>query len=349
MLSAAGHVQKKMPSFPQLERDPLERIWNLLCPTGDFEKRSNASMGSNSDASMGLNLMAQLLHMHESIAQGARLPLHVPIHIRVNYDYRAHCALDLWDRKHERDISRLFSKNRETEAVNITIFLELIIVADDDGLKKLPAIFRSIFSKKGKFDGFRLIQLEDLSNLLATFVYKFLDHYLIDPAAYLLDTMNCFALIIQLAQQKPHQIFEMVISKLSGLAVPTCLALFLMSIIDIDPQWEERTARELYQSFENCYVVPHRDGLTPRRRSARVIVDFICLHDLHKSCLFLEPIYALANLVFPKAEWEDSWNCRRLGRDLYLEVIRQVDKIQQTRKAILACARGCRIDTWRLA
>ena len=89
---------------------------------------------------------------------------------------------------------------------------------------------------KRKFDGFHLLYLKDLLNLLTIMMYKFMELYFIEPESHYFEMTEYFASIFQLAQSKPHYLFRMVILKLSNDAATMCLALALTTIIDENPK-----------------------------------------------------------------------------------------------------------------
>ena len=340
IITAIESCQRKIPVFPPFEHGLILRVWGLLSPTDRFENLMHP-MKPCANASLGINLMAQLSHICEEVVQGSPLPTYVPINVRVLYDVRAQSALNFYQRNRRHDISKLFSKLRERQAVNIAIFLELIMTCDRDGLKTVPDIVQSILEKLGTFDGFRLLELEDLSNLLATYVLTILKLYVKNPGAdYLSNVTEVFVSILRLTHRTTQSIFEMVISKLGGYAVPMCLALFLMSIAEVDSEKAVWTARELYQSFENHYTDVIHDASTISQRSISIgmIVKFLCLHDA-ELCLFLEPMHVLANKVPFGVDWEDIWNIL-YDQKFYVDQCRRLRKVQQNRKAMLTLLRN---------
>ena len=290
-----------------LDRKRIHSIWDLLWPSTSFKNQPRLSEDAIANCKRKpipvVYFLMTFLILYGAATAGKSLPTHIPLHLRVGIDHRAAFPSRVYKR-HFSYTSLLF-KNPSLTAINVAIYLELVISRNTNGLEQASHILEGVIKKKGTFDGFRLLEPDDLSNLLVTFIEQFLKCYGTDyQTDQYYKAINFFKTICSLSRQVPDRLFKDTVSKFNGLEVPLCFALFLDGLSG-DDEW---MACQLYKSLEHRYTnLCDRQHGSAKSKAIGMIVTFLSLPFVRRYPFFAS-IHHLMLLLKLTDEWEYTWH-----------------------------------------
>jgi len=150
--------------------------------------------------------------------------------IRVAYDQSAQNAYRIYDKvlkKHISSAEALLCTYEKLQRACVLVAL-LKIVLSKGQIEDARSIVNELLEDQSEIDSFRLVEIDDISNLLATFVRSF-PHMerarLVKNDVH--NALEFVQLVIDFSELKTCRLFNVIIARLEELQMPLCLKIFL--------------------------------------------------------------------------------------------------------------------------
>ncbi len=288
------------------EKNYAASAWNLI----------RAGQGAIKCRHTSVKLLEYFLHLVEAATLGQRTPCHIPIQIRVQYDQKSATAHGKFYKNYKVGVAQTFTRisNKLDQGETFVPFLELVLEhwGAPEALKNIHELIRA----QTKFTGFRLVEVEQVANLLATLVRIFRTRIFgksgTDPSA----AVNLFRLVVEMAEKNMLELFHSVVTKLEGIEVPLCFGFFLHArevLLDANEERYVSTTKELFGCLEAHYATVHSTS----HANSRVFMPFwsvvaLLRTDCSSERPFLVSVHRCMDVV-DKEQWKSAW--RDFGRE----------------------------------
>jgi len=168
-----------------------------------------------------------------------------------------------------------------------------MIASETDGLRKAVATLQDMIKSFGKFEGFSILGMKDMSLLLATIVSR---------------TLVCYQDRSLLSFSRDAvELFRIVLA-LNGLEEPMCLALWLESIYIPDGLDRSLLVRNLFAGLRSYYLISSisHPAITPETVVAGMVLKLLCL-DRTEFPFFLRSLHYFMEEALGCPKWEAIW------------------------------------------
>lgn len=285
--------------FPQVDAHTAECAFTLLGSSHNFER----------DDSCTLAYATYFVHLCSAAKLKTAFPKYPPISVRAKYDRRLS-----WPRrelyKHPTPPSQMFcAMSKEVQAINLATFLENEIVCKVDGVRNAMPVLQGMIRSFGKFEGFSILGMEDMSLLLTTIVSRALERYKDRSLfAFSNDIVELFRIILALRANTTAHLFQAVVAKLDGLEVPMCLALWLESLDPLDDLGRCRVVRDLFTSIRSHYLFTseYHSAIKPEDVAAGMVMKLLYFHRTEFP-FFLASLHIFMEEALDRPGWKAVW------------------------------------------
>jgi len=169
---------------------------------------------------VGLPFLKYFCCLFEAAQDGHKIPSQIPIMIRVAYDLNARNAYRIYDEDFEKHISSaeaLLCAYEGLQRACVLVALLKILLSKGQ-IKDARSIVNELLKHQGEIDSFRLVEIDDISNLLTTFVRSF-PH--MERARFAKDdvhnALEFVQLVIDFSELKTCRLFNVIIARLEEL------------------------------------------------------------------------------------------------------------------------------------
>jgi len=166
----------------------------------------------------------------EAARDGHKIPSQIPIMIRVAYDQSAQNAYRIYDKvlkKHISSVEVLLCAYEKLQRACVLVALLKIILSKEQ-IENARSIVNELLEDQGEIDSFRLVEIDDISNLLTIFVRSF-PHMkrvrLVKNDVH--NALEFVQLVIDFSELKTCRLFNVIIARLEELQMSLCLRIFL--------------------------------------------------------------------------------------------------------------------------
>ncbi len=248
-----------------------------------------------------------------------KIPSQIPIMIRVAYDQSAQNAYRIYDKvlkKHISSAEALLCAYEKLQRACVLVAL-LKIVLSKGQIEDARSIVNELLEDQSEIDSFRLVEIDDISNLLATFVRSF-PHMerarLVKNDVH--NALEFVQLVIDFSELKTCRLFNVIIARLEELQMPLCLKIFLYvreTLAYASKEQHLSLIKKLFESLNDFYSTSDlaSNEIASNFMSYCSIILFLHSRGFPRDPFLLNMHHCMKEDDVSKKQWTRAW--RELG------------------------------------
>jgi len=251
----------------------------------------------------------------EAARDGHKIPSQIPIMIRVAYDQSAQNAYRIYDKvlkKHISSAEILLCAYEKLQRACVLVAL-LKIVLSKEQIENARSIVNGLLEDQGEIDSFRLVEIDDISNLLTTFVRNF-PH--IERARLVKNdvhnALEFVQLVIDFSELETCRLFNVIIARLEELQMPLCLKIFLYvreTLAYASKEQHLSLIKKLFESLNDFYST---SDLAPNEIASNFmpycsIILFLHPRESPRDSFLLNMHHCMKEDDVSKKQWTRAW------------------------------------------
>ncbi len=251
----------------------------------------------------------------EAARDGHKIPSQIPIMIRVAYDQSAQNAYRIYDKvlkKHISSAEILLCAYEKLQRACVLVAL-LKIVLSKEQIENARSIVNGLLEDQGEIDSFRLVEIDDISNLLTTFVRNF-PHMerarLVKNDVH--NALEFVQLVIDFSELETCRLFNVIIARLEELQMPLCLKIFLYvreTLAYASKEQHLSLIKKLFESLNDFYST---SDLAPNEIASNFmpycsIILFLHPRESPRDSFLLNMHHCMKEDDVSKKQWTRAW------------------------------------------
>ncbi len=255
----------------------------------------------------------------ETARDGHKISSQISIMIRVAYDQSAQNAYRIYDKvlkKHISSVEALLCAYEGLQRACVLVAL-LKIVLSKGQIENARSIVNGLLEDQGEIDSFRLVEIDDISNLLTTFVRSF-PHMkrvrLVKNDVH--NALEFVQLVIDFSELKTCRLFNVIIARLEELQMPLCLKIFLYvrkTLAYVSKEQHLSLIKKLFESLNDFYSTSDlaSNGIASNFMSYCSTILFLHSRGFPRDPFLLNMHHCMKEDGVSKKQWTRAW--RELG------------------------------------
>jgi len=306
------------------KRRKADVAWNLLRDDHDFIQSRD----------VGSLFLKYFCCLCETARDEHKISSQISIMIRVVYDQSAQNAYRIYDKvlkKHISSVEVLLCAYERLQRACVLVAL-LKIVLSKEQIENARSIVNRLLEDQSEIDSFRLVEIDDISNLLTIFVRSF-PHMkrvrLVKNDVH--NALEFVQLVIDFSELKTCRLFNVIIARLEELQMSLCLRIFLYvrkTLAYASKEQHLSLIKKLFESLNDFYSTSDlaSNEIASNFMSYCSIILFLHSREFSRDSFLLNMHHCMKEDDVSKKQWTRAW------RELELK-----QKYQRQSDLIVAC------------
>ena len=274
---------------------------------------------------LSVSLFENFFLLFDTLKNGKDIPLQTPFHVRARYDKSTQSAVQLCQKTmaqthtaelYEETIAQrhnladsVLRLNDELRRARVFVsVLERMLEGRD--FEGAELFVDEVLHRQGQIEYFRYVEMERLSNLLATLVRSFLPRFL-RGSGDVRQAIVLFERAIVLSEKARDFLFTSVIAKLERYELPLCFGMFLCTMQNLKLASETQyllELQELFRHFNAQYSILY-PALNESFPDFMPACSVICFLDLASGMgnPFITPLHQCMGTILTEERWAHAW------------------------------------------